>query len=57
MSTVSKFQDFFVTQILREINFAEFRRCNTTVFAILGALNFVNLEIAPFKKCKNKLKF
>ena len=31
-------QDFFVTQILREINFAELISSNTAIFAILGAL-------------------
>ena len=38
-----KFQDFFVTQVFREINFAESRSAETANLAILGALNFVNL--------------
>ena len=38
-----KFQEFSITQILREINFRECRSCKTANFAILGALNFVNL--------------
>ena len=33
--TVSKFQNIFVIQILREINFGEFRSSENAVFAIL----------------------
>ena len=44
--TVWKFQDFSVTQILREINLGAFRCCKTALFAILGALSYV-------KMCKN----
>ena len=40
---VEKFQDFSVTQILCEIEFGGSRRSKTGVFAILGALTFVNL--------------
>ena len=36
-----KFYDFSVTQILREINFGEFRGSKSAIFAIFGALNFV----------------
>ena len=32
MGTMWKFQDFSVTQILREINFGECRCCKTAVF-------------------------
>ena len=35
-TTVWKFQDFSVIQILREINFGESRSSKTAVFAILG---------------------
>ena len=42
-TAVWKFQDFSVTQILREINFGECRTSKTAFFAILRALNFVNL--------------
>ena len=35
--------EFFCPQILREINFAEFRNYKTAVFASLGALNCVDL--------------
>ena len=42
-STVCKFEDFSVTQILREINFGDFKSSKTAIFAILGALNFVDL--------------
>ena len=38
-----KFQDFSITQILREINFGDSRSAETAVFAILGAVNFVHL--------------
>ena len=38
-----KLQDFSVTQILREINFGESGSSKTSVFAILGALNSVDL--------------
>ena len=39
-----KFQDFFVIQILREINFGESRNSNTdAVVAKFWALNFVIL--------------
>ena len=38
-----KFEDFSITQILREINFEESRSCKTVVFSISGALIFVNL--------------
>jgi len=41
--TVRKFQDFCITEILREINFMASRSAKTTVFAILWALKFANL--------------
>ena len=40
---VWKFQDFSVTQILREIKFGQFKSTKTVVFAILEALNLVDL--------------
>ena len=43
MSTVWKFQDFSITQILREINYWDSRIAKTDIFAILEAVNFVNL--------------
>ena len=55
-----KFQDFPITQFLREINFRVFRRSETAIFAILRALNFVNLlnfslqKVAKFMKIKNQ---
>ena len=51
-----KFHDFSVTQILREINFGEFRRLKSAIFAILGALNFVYLVKVCLEKCKNSYK-
>ena len=41
--TVWKFQDFCITEILREINFEDSRSAKSAVFAILGAVNFVHL--------------
>ena len=41
--TVWKFYDFFVNQILREINFGESRSSKTADFAIFWALNFDKL--------------
>ena len=48
--TVWKFQDFSVTQILREINFGVSRISKVAVFAILGALNFISLVILHLQK-------
>ena len=45
-----KFNDFSITQILREINFRESSGCNTNVFPILEALHFVNVVL--FFVCK-----
>ena len=42
VATVWKFQDFSVSQILREITFGESRSSNTPVFAIFGELNSVD---------------
>jgi len=51
--TVWNFQDFSVTQILREINFEKCRSSKTAYFAILGALNFVDLcHFQPAKSAK-----
>ena len=53
---VWKIRDFSVTQILREINFEECRSSEIAIFAILGALTFVNLvdfsiqKVQTFKK-------
>ena len=41
--TVWRFQDFSVTQIIREINFGESRNSKTAIVAILRALNLVIL--------------
>ena len=43
--TVWKFQDFSVTQILREINFGESRSLKSAFLPFIGALNFVDLVI------------
>ena len=55
-----KFQDFSVTQILREQNFGEFRNGKTAAFAILWAMNFVDLinfslqKLPRFRKFKDR---
>ena len=54
--TVWKFQDFSITQILREINFGEIRSAKTAVFAIFGTLNFVNLVNYSLQKVQKFLK-
>ena len=41
--TVLKFQDFYITVILCEIIFEDSRGAKSAVFAILGAVNFVQL--------------
>ena len=51
-----KFQDFCITEILCEINFVDSRSAKTVDFAILGALNSVDLIISAYKKCKNSSK-
>ena len=38
--TVWKFHDFSITQILREINFGEFRSAKSAIWTDLEALNF-----------------
>ena len=51
---------FSITQILREINFGDFRSAKTAIFAIFGAVSFVNLaKYQPSKRAKisSKLKF
>ena len=55
-TAVRKFEDLSVTQILREINFGEYRSSKTAVFAILGALNLVDLVNFSLQKVKNAEK-
>ena len=44
---------FYITQILREFIFGKFRSSKTAIFAILGALNFVDfVKIQPPKLSK-----
>ena len=54
--TLWKFHDFSVTQILREINFREFRICKTAVSVILEALDFVNLVHFSLQKVPKFIK-
>ena len=49
-STVWKFQEFSVTQILREINFGDFRSANSAVLTDLEALNFSFCTFLHFPK-------
>ena len=55
-STVWKFHDFYVTQILREINFEESWSCKTAVFVILGALKMINLVNFNLQKVQKFIK-
>ena len=56
LSTVWKFQDFSVTQILREINYGESRNSKTVIFVISGALNIINLVICRLQKVQKFIK-
>ena len=50
-STVWKFHEFSINQILREINFGNSRSAKSAVFAIFEALNFVTFgEFQPSKR-------
>ena len=54
--TVWKFQDFTITQILREINFGGCRSSKTAVLAILGALKMINLVNFSILKMQKFIK-
>ena len=51
--TVWKFQDFSVTQILREINFGNYWSFESTNYCIFKALNFIFWYISALKDCIN----
>ena len=51
-----KFQDFCITQILREINLEDSRSAKTAFLAILRANNFVHLVNFSLKKVKKTHK-
>ena len=55
-NTVWNFQDFCITQILLEINFVDSRSVKTPVFAIFGALNFINLVNFSLQKVQKCIK-
>ena len=55
-NTVWKFQDFSVTQILREIKVGESRSSKTAFFATFKALNFVNLMNFSLQKVQKYTK-
>ena len=42
--------DFSIIQILREINFGEFKGSIIVVFAIIGALNYVDFALQKVQK-------
>ena len=54
-----KFQDFFATQILREINVGHFEAPKTAILTISAALNFRFLVTFDIYKCEifQKSKF
>ena len=51
-----KFQDFCITEILREINFVHSKSAKTAGFAILGAVNFVHLVNSSLRKAQKLVK-
>ena len=53
VNTVWNFQDFSITQILREINFGGFRSSKNAVLAILGALKMSILVNFSLQKVQN----
>ena len=54
--TVWIFQDFCITQILREINFVDSRSAKTAVFAISGDVIFVHLVNFSLQKVQKFIK-
>ena len=55
-SQFGNLKGFSVIQILREINFGEYKSSETVVFAIFGALNFVNLVNFSLQKLQKLIK-
>ena len=51
-----KFQDFCITQFIREINFEHSRSAKTAIFALLRAVNFVQLVNFSFQKVQKFIK-
>ena len=49
----SEIRDFCITQILRENNFVDSRSTKTAIFAITGAVNFVNMVNFSIQKVPN----
>ena len=47
---VWKYQDFSITQILREINFGDPKSAKTADFAILGSVHLVNTSLSKVQK-------
>ena len=55
-TAVWKFKNFFITMILREINFGDCRSSKTVFFAIIKALNFLILVIFSPQEVQNSWK-
>ena len=47
-----KFQDFFATQILREINFGHFEAPKTAILTIWADMNLELVDIFDIFKCE-----
>ena len=54
--TKLKFHDFFITQILREINFEDSKSAKSAVFAILGDVHFVHLVNVSLQKVQKSIE-
>ena len=55
-NTVWKFHDFSIALNFREINFGDSRSAKTAIFAILRAVNFVDLLNSSLQKVKKFIK-
>ena len=56
-NTVWKFQNFSITQILREINFRDFRSAKSAILPLLETLNFDLYAFWPFLKVEKTAIF
>ena len=55
-SAVWKFQDYSVIQILREINFGQYKSYKTEFFAIFETLNLISLVIVSLPQVQILIK-
>ena len=51
-----KILDFAITEILREINFVDSRGAKTAIFAVLGAVKFVDLVNISYQKVQKFIR-